>query len=55
MAGGERSRVLVARRGGRTVTPPAVAGEAIDSAAIEAFTAHYGERVAHLPPGTAPS
>jgi Glycosyl transferase family 2 len=32
------------------VTPAPTAGEAIDSAAIEAFTAHYGERVAHLPP-----
>jgi hypothetical protein len=32
------------------VTPRPAAGGAVDSAAIEAFAAHYGERVAHLPP-----
>ena len=32
------------------MTSSAVTNEAIDSAAIEAFAAHYGERAAHLPP-----
>jgi hypothetical protein len=32
------------------VTPRPAVGGAVDSAAIEAFAAHYGERVAHLAP-----
>src|ERR1017187_5923976 len=38
------------QRGGRAMTPRPIADEAVDSAAIQAFAAHYGERAAHLPP-----